>query len=157
MIRRPRQVVDGREDAVVRLRAPDLGRVAAIREVRALCDVRDHDRETRAAGERVVEESGRADDARGVRLLLLSAATASATTAEVAVADRAATARDRRPGRRPDSTATLLPLTAERHAGLSQERDALAVGRPRRHAVAIDARRDVVHRALGDVVDGDER
>ena len=50
-----------------------------------------------------------------------------------------------------------MRLQPERRAGTTNEGDALAVGRPRRARVVIDARREELHRARAHVVDANQR
>src|SRR5260221_10191363 len=56
-----------------------------------------------------------------------------------------------------DASLPLMRLLPERRPGMPNERDACAVGRPCRTRVVIDAWRQELHVALGDVVDADER
>ena len=161
---RPRDVADRREQAVVRLRAPQLARRASVGQRRALADVRDHDLKPVTAGERVIHEAGCVDHTRSVALLAATPAPAPATatataTAKTARAHRAAAAAaasSGRPRRIADAATALLSLAAERHARSAQESDALAVRRPCRRTVAIHAGRHVRHGARLHIIDCNE-
>ena len=110
-----------------------------------------------AAGERGAIQTV---DARRRRVVASAAATTAAARAprpppRPASACRAATGR--RTARVADAAGALLRLRSERRTRTANERDALAVGRPSRAAVEVDARRKEVDLSRLHVVDADER
>src|SRR5688572_24089053 len=139
MAARPVEVVDGREDRIVRLIAPELMPFAG-------CDVGDPEAERVSAAEQRARETRNAlRRRRNVRVVGLAAASLSALASLLRG----------RSWRIADAADAGLSLLAEGKSGAAEEGDAARVGRPRRARVAIDTRREIRDLVRDRVIDGD--
>ncbi len=144
-----------REHPIVGLVVPHLDRVAARR-------VGLPDRQVVATLERRLHQSRDVGDRSDRLVIPLTSSAASvrvlgrrvSATATAAASDGIGL--KRRTVRNPDAAAALLRLLPERQTGPANEDDALAVGRPQRARVEVDARRHVLHGPCRDVVHHDE-
>ena len=93
----------------------------------------------------------------GIFLLSAPAPASASTAAAAATATLSGTGIERRTVRIAEAATALLRLLTERRPGTTNEGDLLAVGRPRRTRVVIDARRHERELARCRFVDADER